>query len=350
MFSKNIIYLLLLIKAINCISTEFVSYNSYNLILKTNIINKNNSFKFLIDTGSSDTWIPGVQNINDTYINYYDISKINEKPIENKTITYNSNARISFSKYSVPFYINDISINNFLLGITNVTQNFLKTSDGILALGGFIGNYEFINEYKKNILTYKMVKQGIIENNIFSLYINNSNLKYGELNMKGGKLIFGNKTDDNIKYKNIKSYNVCDNSVCYFWKINLTKLNIEGINGNIEINNKAGIDTGTASIVFNKTLCDIIHNKLGGRYDYSYESYIFDNIDNIDKLKNISIYINNDEFILTPDDYTFKNKSIIQSKIIINNNSGIILGLPLIQKYYTIYDFDNRKISIAEII
>lgn len=49
------------------------------------------------------------------------------------------------------------------------------------------------------MLTYKMVDQGIIKNNIFSLYINNSNTNYGDLNMHGGEIIFGEIRKLNIK-------------------------------------------------------------------------------------------------------------------------------------------------------
>lgn len=107
---KNTALILLLIKTINCIKTEFVSYNSFNLILKTNAIDLsiNNSFTFLIDTGSSYTWIPGSKNGKH---NYYNITNLNEKPIlENKKLSYYSGDNITFSLYNTSIYINDISI------------------------------------------------------------------------------------------------------------------------------------------------------------------------------------------------------------------------------------------------
>lgn len=62
---------------------------------------KDNSFNFLIDTGSAYTWIPGVKN---EYHNYYNITKLKEKPIkENKTLSYYGGDNITFSLYNASF-------------------------------------------------------------------------------------------------------------------------------------------------------------------------------------------------------------------------------------------------------
>lgn len=66
------------------------------------------------------------------------------------------------------------------------------------------------------------------------------------------------------------------------------------------------------------------------------------------KLKNISIYLNNNEFILNPKDYTYMLNNTIYSRIIINNNNNIVLGLPFLQVYYSVYDFENKKIGLAK--
>lgn len=104
------------------------------------------------------------------------------------------------------------------------------------------------------------------------------------------------------------------------------------------------MDSGTNGIVLNKEKCDKIHKQIGGYYDHISNSYIFKDDK---KLKNISIYLNNDEFILTPKDYTYNLNKNIHSKFIINNNNNIVLGLAFLQKYYSIYDFNNKKICLA---
>lgn len=347
MIIENIFIILVFIKIINCINIDFVAYESISLIYRTNIINKNdeNLFNFLIDTGSPYTWIPGIKSKNH---NYYNNEKNNKKLISNNiSIIYNGGDNINFSIYESVLYINDISINNVSLGITNYESNKKTFSyrlfDGILGLGGFYGNQTIINYFIKNIITYQMFNQKIIERNLFSLYVNKTDSKYGDLNMKGGEISFGKI--DNSKYNgDIKWYDIYnENNNYYFWSLNLSNIIINEL---LNINNKVLIDSGTNSIVFNKNICDKIHKQIGGLYNETINLYIFKNDK---KLKNISIYLNNNEFILTPKDYTYILNDTIYSKIIINNNNNIVLGLPFLQKYYSVYDFENKKIGLAKI-
>lgn len=330
MIIKNIIIILVFIKIINCINIDFVSYESISLIYRTNIINKNdgNLFNFLIDTGSPYTWIPGIKSKNH---NYYNNEKNNKNPISNNiSIIYNGGDNIKISIYESILYINNIEINNVSLGITNYESNKKSFSyrlfDGILGLGGFSGNETIINSFIKNIITYQMFNQKIIERNLFSLYVNKTDRKYGDLNMKGGEISFGKF--DNSKYNGIiKWYDIYnENNIYYFWSLNLSNIII---NETLNINNKVLIDSGTNSIVFNKDICDKIHKQIGGLY-------------------NETIYLNNNQFILKPKDYTYILNNTIYSKIIINNNNNIVLGLPFLQKYYSVYDFENKKIGLAK--
>lgn len=346
MIIKNIIIILVFIKIIKCVNIDIVSYESISLIYRTNIINKDdkNLFNFLIDTGSPYTWIPGIKS---SRHNYYNNEKNNKTPILNNiSIIYNGGDNINFSIYESNVFINNILINNISLGITNYESDKISFSyrlfDGILGLGGFIGDETIINYFIKNIITYQMFNQNIIKHNLFSLYINNTNSKYGDLNMKGGEISFGKI--DNSKYNgDIKWYDIYnENNVYHFWSLNLSNIII---NETLNINNKVLIDSGTNSIVFNKDICDKIHKQIGGLYNETINLYIFKDDK---KLKNISIYLNNNEFILNPKDYTYILNNTIYSKIIINNNNNIVLGLPFLQVYYSVYDFENKKIGLAK--
>lgn len=340
---KNVIIILTYIYITNCINIEIVAYDSISLIYRTNIINNDGNifFNFLIDTGSPYTWIPGVKR---EYHNHYNVTNLNKIPIDNNiTVTYNSGDKINFSIYDINLYINNISISNAQVGITYYeSKHFERVFDGILGLGGFYGNDKTIEYYKKKIITSQMVNQSIIKNNIFSLYINKTHKNFGDLNMNGGKINFGeidkNKYNGNIKWYHI--YN--EKNIYYFWSLNLSNITI---NETLYINNRVLIDSGTNFIFFNNSICDKIHNQIGGIYNKNINSYIFENVK---KLKNISIYLNNDEFILTPKDYTYILNNTIHSKISINDNNNVVLGLPFLQKYYSIYDFDNKKIGLAE--
>lgn len=327
-----ILIVLIYIEIINCIKIKYFSYDSYNLIYKTNIINKsqNNSFNFLIDTGSPYTWILG---------NKIKSSKFKKLPIENISIPFNNGDVDNFTMYDIKLYLNNISFDT-KMGISyNDKINFVRLFDGMIGLGGFEANDENINHFKNRTIIYRMTNQKIIKNNIFSLYINKTNINKGDYNINGGDLIFGGI--DNSKYEeNIKWYDTK-----FFWSLNLSNITI---NKTLNINNIIKIDSGTEGFVFNKSVCDIIHEQIGGTYNENTGLYVFKDIDKVKN--NISIYLNNDKFILTPNDYTYKFNNTFYSNFIVNNNNNIVLGLPFLRKYYSIYDFDNKKIGLAKSI
>lgn len=234
--------------------------------------------------------------------------------------------------YDIKLYLNNISFDT-KMGISyNDKINFVRLFDGMIGLGGFEADDENINHFKNRT---------IIKNNIFSLYIYKTNINKGYYNINGGELIFGGI--DNSKYEeNIKWYDTK-----FFWSLDLSNITINETL-NININNIIKIDSGTEGFVFNKSICDIIHEKINVTYNKSTGLYVFKDIDKVKN--NISIYLNNDKFILTPDDYTYKINNTFYSNFIVNNNNNIVLGLPFLRKYYSIYDFDNKKIGLAKSI
>lgn len=344
MIFKNIIIILVYIKIINCININIVNYDIFPLLFQANINNNiNNSFRFCIDTGSPYTFVSGMKN---NYHKHYELKNNDRfKLIKNNiNITFNGNDNVIFSLYNFDFIYNNFSINNIPIGITNHEYGYYSENtifDGFLGLGGFSGNRTIIESYINNMITYFMVEQKIIKNNIFSLYINTTNTNYNILNMYGGEIIFG---DINKKYnKKIKWYNIYNkDSIYYFWNLKLNKILINNIP--IIINDKISIDSGTSDIVFNKILCDELHKQINGKYNEKQQRYIIDDFHN---LRNITINLNGDDYILEPNDYTFVFNDTIYSRIIINNNNKV-LGLPFLQKYYSVYDFENKKIGLAK--
>lgn len=339
---KNIVFILFFIKIINCIKINFVNYDIFPLLIQTNVINKNNYFKFLIDTGSPYTWISGVKS---KYHDHYNINNTNLKSQAEINVTYSGDAQIRFLIYNTSFYINNKSINNVPLGITfNESDSFsIRNFDGILGLGGIWGNITSINYLMKYILTYNMVKQKIIERNMFSLYINTTKGEYNHLNIYGNELNFG--SIDKSKYnKNINCYEIYNenNNIYYYWSLKLNKIEIN--NSTININNKIQLDSGNSHIAFKKDIFDIINKQIESVYDKTTGLYI---INNKISLKSITFYFNNDQYILNPNDYTYDFNNKTYSRIIYNKY-GNYLGLPFLQKYYSVYDFDNKTICLAE--
>lgn len=341
---KNILIILTFIKIINCcISLEIANYDIF-LLKTSNINNENITFRLLIDTGSYYTWVSGVD-INNHLHHYYKITSKDKKNLISKNITrsFNSGDKINFSLYKFNLKLSkNININNMPIGITNYETISNTIYDGFIGLGGFYGNRTFVKSIKNNIITKFMVKQKIIKNNIFSLYINDTNTEYGLLNINGGKIMFG---EIDQKYKNnIKWYKIyIKDDIYYFWNLFLNEIVING--KKTKINDKVSIDSGTSDIVFNKYICDELHKQINGKYNDQYKRYI---INEYNDLKEINFNLNGDNYTLKPNDYSYLLNGTIYSRIIFNENGNKVLGLPFLQKYYSIYDFDNEKIGLSE--
>lgn len=294
----------------------------------------------LIDTGSLYIWVPGYNFKNHEYLK----NKPNIDLNVTKSIDYFGDSNITFSLYKDDFFINNKNIKNVTFGLTSYESNdfIYKQFDGIMGLGNFYDNNNGDNGNINNMIYYNIYKQTITKGNLFSLYINYT--KKGQINKYGGKLSFGYYN----KIKKIKWLNLIKDKYrkgyYLFWAVELSKIEIENKTINININNSAIIDSGTSEIVLNKYLYNKINKYLGGKYIDQYKRYIFEDCK---KLKDINIYLQEKDFLLKNTDYTFVYNNTCYSRLIYNENEQIVLGLPFLQRYYSIYDFDNKIIGFS---
>lgn len=332
-----ILFIYILFNIVKALNINISNLHGFKLISNLEINNINNSFTFLIDTGSPYTWVPGYKIGNHKYMDNK-TSKLLETNLKGQ---YSGGSNISFSLYKDDFYINNKIIKNTTFGLTTYESNdFINYDfDGIIGIGGFMDNEKNINKFIINMITYNMYKQNIINNNVFSLYINFT--KYGEVNKHGGNLEFGNYNKSNriIEWLDL----IKNDELFCFWAINLT--NIEIMNKTFNINNITITDSGTSDIIINEKLFKEINEYIGGTYNKKYNRYI---IKNCNKLNNINLYIQNKIFTLKNIDYTFIYNNTCFSKIIYNTNGQNILGLPFLQRYYSIYDFENKRIGFSK--
>lgn len=337
---RIIIIVFIFIKIIYCIKVDISNYDIFPLILKSSVIKNNNNYNFLLDTGSPYIWIPGIKNKNHNYYKNVNNLKLIRK---NLTASYIGGSEIVFSLYNTSFYVNDISVDDIPLGITTYESSMFNYEkfDGILGLGGFVGNETICKNYIEKMLTYYMYKQNVIKHNLFSLNINIKD-KSDIQNKFGGTLYFGeieNIYSNNINWHKIYNYN----DINYYWFINLNKIKIIDY---INVNDKIQIGSANAFLAFNEHIFNEINEQINKTIFYNNitDSYIINSEKN---LKNISFYLNDNIYTLTPDDYSYKDKNIIYSRIIINNNINV-LGLPFLKRYYSVYDFYNKRVGFSE--
>jgi len=158
--------------------------------------------------------------------------------------------------------------------------------------------------------------------------------------MKGSSLVLGGLNPDYFS-GNMTYYPLISTT---YWVIAMEKFVI----GTQEVViNKAILDTGTSLIVGDNSFIDNI-NKFIGEVDSS--------CNGLDKLPNITIYINGDQYLLTPSDYVMKVTLFGYSQCLSgfmgmampdHLKDAVILGDVFLKTYHVHFHMTNENVGIA---
>ena len=185
-----------------------------------------------------------------------------------------------------------------------------------------------------------LVKQKLVKKPVFSFYLNRDTTK-----SPGGEIIFGGS--DPKYYTGDFHYLPVDQEG--YWQFHMNGISVDGskyCDGGCE----AIADTGTTLIVGPTDEIDKLNNQLGATQD-QFGDYIFD-CSQIDSLPPVTINLGGKDFVLTKDDYVWK----VQGQCVSGfegadlGGTGIqyILGDVFIGKYYTEFDYGNKRVGFAQ--
>jgi len=213
------------------------------------------SFKMLIDSGSSDTWVTGssCNNCGGSNRKKLDKSSVNSKN-SNYKISYGT-GNVKINKVSSKFEVAGLSLDDYTFGLASkMTEQFGGQNvpfDGLLGLGGkgisvtksptFLGALKQNNKIQHQIVGYRLGRAADGKSN------------------NRGQITFGAVDDSQID----GSLSQLDNqSEDGYWMVNLDKVEVSG--KSVGGGGKAVLDTGTSLIIAPKHTADAIHDAIPG--------------------------------------------------------------------------------------
>lgn len=305
-----------------------------------------------IDTGSSDLWV----NVADsTWCTSKDQTCVGGTYAPNSSSTYeyvNSLFNITYvdGSGSAGDYATDVlRIGGATLDAQEFGIGYTSSSDeGILGIG-YAAN-EAIVEYSTT--TYvnvpaKMVQDGLINTNAYSLWLN-------DLDASTGSILFGGVNTDKYTGSLETVPIIAESGVYAEFIIALTGVGINGNSGSISSNLDVGalLDSGSSLAYLPDTIADDIFKLVGATYDESEGAAIIDcsmadNDTTIDfTFSSPTISVSMSELVIVAG-YD-GNKEVCILGIAPAGDSTPVLGDTFLRSAYVVYDLYKNEISLAQ--
>jgi len=300
-------------------------------------------FKVIFDTGSSNLWVPSSKC---TQIS----CKLHHRYNAEKSSTYKANG----TSFDIMYGSGNISghVSNDVVGLSDLKvagvdfAEVVKESGLAFTLGKFDGilglAFDTISVGHATPVWYKLVDQGLVDKKMFSFWLarNTTGMEGGQLTLGGyDKTLF--KGD--LKYVPLTQKN--------YWQIKMDAVNFMYRNLCGDRGCKAIVDSGTSMITGPTNLINMINGQLGCIISGSECSWL--KCPDYSTLPNLEFVLNGQSFVLEPKEYIMETGGACISALMgmdIAEPVGPlwILGDRFMEKFYTVFDFENSQVGFAE--
>lgn len=298
------------------------------------------TFKVVLDTGSSNLWVPSQQcgSIACYLHTKYDSSSSStyRKNGSSFEIRYGSGSLSGFVSQDT-MTIGDLKIKNQIFAEATEEPGLafaFGRFDGILGLG-----FDTISVNRIVPPFYNMINQGLLDEPVFAFYLGDTNA--GE----ESEATFGGINEDHFTGKLVeiplrrKAY----------WEVDLDAITFGDATAELE-NTGVILDTGTSLIALPSTLAELLNKEMGAKKGYNGQYTVECN--KRDSLPDMSFNLSGHNFTITPYDYILEVQgSCISSFMGIDFPEPVgplaILGDAFLRKWYSVYDLGKGTVGLA---
>lgn len=300
------------------------------------------TFKVVLDTGSSNLWVPSTQcsSIACYLHTTYDSSA---------SSTYKKNGSDFEIRYGSGSLSGFVSQDTVEIGDMKIKkQDFAEATeepglafafgrfDGIMGLG-----YDTISVNKIVPPFYQLINQGLIDDPVFSFYLSDTN--NGEEDQS--EAMFGGIDKDHYT-GNMTKIPLRRKA---YWEVDLDAISFGDATAELD---KTGaiLDTGTSLIALPTTLAELLNKEIGAKKGYNGQYTI--ECEKKDSLPDLTFTLTGHNFTIGPDDYILDVQGSCISSFFgmdIPEPAGplVILGDAFLRKWYSVYDLGTNSVGLA---
>ncbi|ODQ77875.1 hypothetical protein BABINDRAFT_163250 [Babjeviella inositovora NRRL Y-12698] len=323
--------------------TDLTNYLNAQYFTDIQIGTPGQTFKVILDTGSSNLWVPSV-----------DCSSLacflHAKYDHSSSSSYKENGTefsIQYGSGSLSGYFSRDTLTLGDLVIPN--QSFAEATsepglafafgkfDGILGLA-----YDTISVGHAVPPVYQAIDQGLLDKKQFAFYLGDTNKDAD----KGGVATFGGY-DDQYYTGKITWLPVRRKA---YWEVSFDGIGLGNEYASLE-GHGAAIDTGTSLIALPSGLAEILNAQIGAKKGWTGQYSV--DCASRDTLPDLTFNFSGYNFTISPYDYTLEvSGSCISAFTGMDFPAPVgplaIIGDAFLRKYYSIYDLEKNAVGLAK--
>ncbi|KAG7859886.1 hypothetical protein KL919_002591 [Ogataea angusta] len=326
-------------------NTPLTNYLNAQYFTEIQLGTPGQSFKVILDTGSSNLWVPSSDC---TSLACY----LHTKYDHDESSTYQKNGSsfsIQYGSGSLEGYVSEDTLTIGDLVIPK--QDFAEATsepglafafgkfDGILGLA-----YDTISVNRIVPPIYNAINLGLLDTPQFGFYLGDTS----KSEQDGGEATFGGY--DVSKYTGDITWLPVRRKA--YWEVKFSGIALGDEYAPLE-NTGAAIDTGTSLIALPSQLAEILNSQIGAEKSWSGQYQI--DCDKRDSLPDLTFNFDGYNFTISPYDYTLEvSGSCISAFTPMDLPAPIgpmaIIGDAFLRRYYSVYDLGRDAVGLAKAV